>query len=170
MWLENWLTVTLQWNIYAVYKFLFNSISSQIFWPASTSKVEECQMAGKDPTVRTLTLPNTRKFMFGHLFHVFDSQWKLLDSWIDSYLFVAWWSDAISCIILSTITAINETCPELDTWADFKSVFILLILTSIRSSCWCWFEKYIFYFHNFGQSRVDQKQMVVDPSVFSHCL
>lgn len=25
--------------------------SSQIFWPASANKVEECKMAGKDPTV-----------------------------------------------------------------------------------------------------------------------
>lgn len=25
----------------------------QVSWPASTSKIEECQMAGKDPTVRT---------------------------------------------------------------------------------------------------------------------
>lgn len=54
--------------------FRISPISSQIFWPASTSKVEECQMAGKDPTVRTLTLPNTRKFMFGHFFHAFDTQ------------------------------------------------------------------------------------------------
>ncbi|KAG9332027.1 hypothetical protein JZ751_016214 [Albula glossodonta] len=23
-----------------------------VFWPASASKIEECQMAGKDPTVR----------------------------------------------------------------------------------------------------------------------
>lgn len=31
-------------------------ISRQVFWPASTSKIEECQMAGKDPTVRTLDI------------------------------------------------------------------------------------------------------------------
>lgn len=31
------------------YYFFYNH---QVFWPASPSKIEECQMAGKDPTVR----------------------------------------------------------------------------------------------------------------------
>lgn len=26
-------------------------VSPQLFWPASTAKIDECQMAGKDPTV-----------------------------------------------------------------------------------------------------------------------
>lgn len=28
------------------------NVSPQLFWPASTAKIDECQMAGKDPTVR----------------------------------------------------------------------------------------------------------------------
>lgn len=31
---------------------VFVFFTPQVFWPASTSKIEECQMAGKDPTVR----------------------------------------------------------------------------------------------------------------------
>lgn len=31
----------------------FIFLSEQVFWPASTIKVEECKMAGKDPTVST---------------------------------------------------------------------------------------------------------------------
>lgn len=29
----------------------FIFLSEQVFWPASAIKVEECKMAGKDPTV-----------------------------------------------------------------------------------------------------------------------
>lgn len=36
--------------------YLITLFPHQVFWPASTSKVEECQMAGKDPTVRTSSL------------------------------------------------------------------------------------------------------------------
>lgn len=38
-----------KWD-YATFVFL----SEQVFWPASAIKVEECKMAGKDPTVSAL--------------------------------------------------------------------------------------------------------------------
>lgn len=37
---------------------IFISLSEQVFWPASTIKVEECKMAGKDPTVSALKKTN----------------------------------------------------------------------------------------------------------------
>lgn len=76
---------------------LFFSLFYQIFWPASTSKVEECQMAGKDPTVRPLTLLNSWHVIAAQLFYASDSQ-QQQHSWFKSYLSVAWWSDhPVSC-------------------------------------------------------------------------
>ncbi len=89
---------------------LLSSYFSQIFWPASTSKVEECQMAGKDPTVRTLTLLNSWYVMarsFIPLFHsesssIFDSTPICL---LLGEVIIQW--AVFTCIILPTITAIN---------------------------------------------------------------
>lgn len=61
--------------------------SHQLFWPASVSKIEECQMAGKDPTVRPLIFDfmGTLRVQPANDFKCY--KWKLhreLKSWIIS--------------------------------------------------------------------------------------